>query len=340
MDRTVVGTFSSYSEAQEVARDLDANGVPPLDISVVANDASGEYAKGMSGETVGKTGETTSGAGKGAIAGGVVGGAAGLIVGLAGIAIPGIGPVIAMGTLATTLAGVGVGAVAGGLIGALTQAGVPEEEAGTYAEAVRRGNVLVTVRTDESRAQQVADIMNKHDAIDVDREAKGWREAGWSGFDPNAAPLTVEEVNRERGLARTADQDRALQESSAKRTRIRIFGTDDAEARPIGSGRTSADADYREHFLDTYASAGAVFEDYVPAYQYGTGLSENGNYRGRTWADIAPDVQHDWERTHEGSAWERFKAAIRHGWERSTAAVDRATSSDTDRVTTRRTSTY
>ncbi len=74
-----------------------------------------------------------------------------------GLAIPGIGPIVAAGPLAATLAGAGVGAVAGGLIGGLTRAGVPEDEANVYAEAVRRGGALVTVRAEDSRAEVAAD---------------------------------------------------------------------------------------------------------------------------------------------------------------------------------------
>ena len=43
----------------------------------------------------------------------------GLLAGVGALAIPGIGPIIAGGALASTLAGAGIGAAAGGLLGAL-----------------------------------------------------------------------------------------------------------------------------------------------------------------------------------------------------------------------------
>ena len=41
-------------------------------------------------------------------------------------------------------------AVAGGILGALTEAGVSEEDAQVYAEGVRRGGTLLTVRVPEA----------------------------------------------------------------------------------------------------------------------------------------------------------------------------------------------
>ena len=55
------------------------------------------------------------------------------------LAIPGLGPVVAAGWLASTLVGAGIGAAAGGLTGSLTDVGVSHEDAYAYAEGVRRG---------------------------------------------------------------------------------------------------------------------------------------------------------------------------------------------------------
>ncbi|MGF6178734.1 hypothetical protein ABIE33_007054 [Ensifer sp. 4252] len=60
------------------------------------------------------------------------------------MASPGVGPVVAAGWLAATAAGAIAGSAVGGIIGALTDSGVPEEDAHVYAEGVRRGETLVT----------------------------------------------------------------------------------------------------------------------------------------------------------------------------------------------------
>ncbi|MDQ2916086.1 MAG: hypothetical protein M3R40_02820 [Pseudomonadota bacterium] len=141
--------------------------------------------------------DDASGAAAGAVTGGVVGGAAGLAASLMGLAIPGIGPIIAAGPIVATLTGAGVGAVAGGLIGGLTDMGVSKPDAEYYAESVRRGGALVAVRADDSRADRAAQIMRTHGAIDIERQAEQWRERGWTGFNEKAEPLATDELERD-----------------------------------------------------------------------------------------------------------------------------------------------
>ena len=95
---------------------------------------------------------------------------------------------VAAGALAATLAGAGVGAAVGGLVGALVEAGIPREHADIYAEAVRRGGTLVTVRTDDAFSDRVSDILNRHSPVDIEERAESWQQAGWRGFDERAEP--------------------------------------------------------------------------------------------------------------------------------------------------------
>lgn len=58
--------------------------------------------------------------------------------------------------------GTGAGA-ASGLAPMLKKQGVPSQDAGEFAEAVRRGKALISVRTEkEDRAEKAADIMARH----------------------------------------------------------------------------------------------------------------------------------------------------------------------------------
>jgi len=151
--KTVVGLFDTFTAAQQVARDLERQGFSREDISIVANDAKGEYAGA-------DLADASSGAGTGA----AIGGAAGIALGLAALAIPGVGPIIAAGSLATALTGAGIGAVAGGLIGALTHMGVPEDEASYYTEGVKQGGALVMVKAEGDRADHAASILERSGA--------------------------------------------------------------------------------------------------------------------------------------------------------------------------------
>jgi len=84
------------------------------------------------------------------------------------LAIPGIGPIVAAGALATTLGGAAVGAVAGGLIGALVGAGIPEEDARGYETHVSEGRILVTAQaTSAQQAQEARDAFDRYNGADV-----------------------------------------------------------------------------------------------------------------------------------------------------------------------------
>ena len=78
-----------------------------------------------------------------------------MLAGLGLLAIPGLGPVVAAGWLASTALGAAVGGAAGGLIGALTAAGVSKEDADIYAEGIRRGGTLVTARVPDAERRKV-----------------------------------------------------------------------------------------------------------------------------------------------------------------------------------------
>jgi hypothetical protein len=78
------------------------------------------------------------------------------------------------------------------------------------------------------------------------------------------------------------------------------------------------DSAYRSHWQNSFASSGGRYEDYAPAYQYGSTLADDERYRGHQWNDIEPHVRTDWESRNSGSTWERAKEAVRYGWEKMT----------------------
>ena len=186
--RTITRLFDTHDHALAAVRDLEAAGFRHEDVSILANNAEGRYgaastATGTSPETRTDTAENSeSGAGVGATLGTVLGGGAGLAAGLGALAIPGVGPVVAAGWLVATLTGAGAGAAAGGLLGALTGAGVSENEAGTYAEGVRRGGTLVTVRSEDARIDEAERILASHGPVDAATREADYRAGGWAGY--------------------------------------------------------------------------------------------------------------------------------------------------------------
>ena len=187
--RTITALFDTYDHAASAVRAIRDAGIPSADISMIANNVAGELDADV---------DAGEGAAAGAGVGAVAGGGAGLLAGLGAVAIPGIGPVIAGGWLLVTavgaLAGAAVGGAAGGLLGALANAGVPEEEAHVYAEGVRRGGTLVSVRADDSRADSIAAILSHAEGVDIDARKADYIAEGWRGFDEEAPAYSEEQI--------------------------------------------------------------------------------------------------------------------------------------------------
>ena len=148
--RTVVGVFEGPNHAEMMLISLKEAGFAPDQVSVVAKDD--RETRDMV-ESSGMGGQAT---GTGALLGGLTGGALGWLVGIGALLIPGIGPIVAAGALATTLGGAAIGAAAGGLLGALVSLGIPEEDAQGYEASVRQGSILLTVTSGSDEQAQAA----------------------------------------------------------------------------------------------------------------------------------------------------------------------------------------
>ena len=112
---------------------------------------------------------------------------------------------MALGWLASTAAGAAVGslvgAAAGGLVGALTHAGVSKDDADAYAEGVRRGGTLVTVRAkDDAMVPRIQQVFSEPTAAVVDLTGRraAYMQQGWTRFDDTAPAYTADEVYAER----------------------------------------------------------------------------------------------------------------------------------------------
>jgi len=204
--KTVVGLFDNFSDAQAVVNDLEAAGFDRGQINLISN-RTGSGIRGVNDTaaaadtTTGTGGRVAHGVGGlvgGAVEGGIIGGLTGLVASLVALAIPGIGPIFALGPLAATLTGAGWGALGGGVIGALTGLGIPKEEAGHYMEGVRRGGTLVTAQVPDNRMQEALDIFNRHNPADIEQRAAHYQRTGYSGYQENAPVYTEEQIAAER----------------------------------------------------------------------------------------------------------------------------------------------
>jgi len=201
MTTTISRLYDSYSDAERAVSRLEAAGVPHSDISIVANNSDNWYGSSTGKVDRDRDGvdDRAEGAGTGAGIGAGLGSAAGLLAGLGLLAIPGLGPVVAAGWLASTAVGAAAGAATGGIVGALTQAGVSKEDASRYAEGVRRGGTLVSARVAEQDRARFDALLQERSVNLQDRSA-AWRKSGWNDFDAASPPLSPDDIGREREL--------------------------------------------------------------------------------------------------------------------------------------------
>ena len=189
MTQTITRLYDSYDTALQATLALKEAGFGDRDISLLANRAATLYAEER---PYAETSAAADDAGTGASFGGVIGAAAGLMAGMGVLAIPGIGPVVAAGWLASTLAvgaaGAIAGGVTGGIVGALTGTGTTEQEAQVYAESVRRGDTLVTVRVPDDRVPEATRVLARYRAVDAAAREAEYRGAGWERFDQAGTP--------------------------------------------------------------------------------------------------------------------------------------------------------
>jgi hypothetical protein len=181
MTTTTVGLFDDFDSAEQVVAELTAAGIPRNHISVIAN----REKCGPELGPIEDIGADTSVAGPAA-----KGGAIGLAAGLVALAIPGVGPVLALGPLATGL----IGAAAGGLIGRLRDEGVSEDDADRFCEIVRGGGVLLSVNTSEEMAERAAEIIGRGRTVDIDPSA------AHKPTPPDLEPFSVSEKRKRRSV--------------------------------------------------------------------------------------------------------------------------------------------
>ncbi|KYZ77119.1 hypothetical protein AXX12_03010 [Anaerosporomusa subterranea] len=153
--KVVIGIFESKREAEQAVSQLRNQGFSDQEINIVSKQGQNqtEYAEDDISD--------------GALTGGTLGGIGGLLLGAGALAIPGLGPIVAVGPIAAALSGAVMGGVAGGLI----DWGIPEEVSRRYENSVRQGGILAVIRTSDSSVNQAASILRQNGAKDVESHA-------------------------------------------------------------------------------------------------------------------------------------------------------------------------
>lgn len=175
--RRIVGLFHDRSAAESAIRELlDAGfGEDQIGVIMARHEEREQVEEGLEFGTP-PADDLIKGAGTGAVVGGVLG-----LLGL--LLIPGLGPLVVGGALATTLVGATVGAATGGLVGLLVGLGATQEEAEHFERGVRGGGIIVTVDAG-ARAQEAREILRDFGAEfgpTARRERRSRGDASYAG---------------------------------------------------------------------------------------------------------------------------------------------------------------
>ena len=170
--------------------------------------------------------------------------------------------------------------------------------AGVYSEAVKLGRYVLTVTArDEDEVTQATEVLNRHHPIELEEQLP----SGTSAVQRGSV----------RVFPRTSETGESVSAGSAQLREDQF----EAERDSIDQLATD-DSDFRTHWQSSYAQSGGRYEDYAPAYMYGSALGMEERYRGRQWDEIEPLARTDWESTHADRPWEQTKEAVRAGWEK------------------------
>lgn len=205
---------------------------------------------------------------------------------------------------------------------------VVEEQLKVGKREVQRGGVRIFSRIVETPVNETVGLREEHVDVQRRRVDEPLSPGDASAFKEQTIEMreTAEEAVVEK-TARVVEEVTIGKQVSERQQQISdtVRHTEVDVQRLDGTSALSDlrddDSYYRNHFTSTYGSTGAAYDDYAPAYSYGSQMASSGRYTGRQWDEIEPELRSDWDSRYGSggaSTWEKMKAAVRHGWDRIT----------------------
>jgi len=193
---TAVGIFTSRSKARTAVDGLLGAGLPASRINLLT---PGDWEQNVSAVPTSDTEQAGTAKAVGGVVGGAMGASAGFALGpiLAGLLVPGLGTVTAIGFAAAALLGIGGaagGAAAGSAMEESLSDGLPKDELFVYEDALRKGHSVVVVLLDSSEeaanARQIL-AQSGTESVDAARDdgRVGLREAEESEYERDGESL-------------------------------------------------------------------------------------------------------------------------------------------------------
>jgi uncharacterized protein (TIGR02271 family) len=197
---------------------------------------------------------------------------------------------------------------------------VIQEELRVGKRVVQRGGVRIYQRMVETPVTEIVNLREEHVVVErrpVDQPAD---PADLAAFQETSFELreSAEEAVVQK-TARVVEEVVVGKEVSQHTDQVSdTVRSTEVEVEQLATGDLDDDY-YRSHWTSNYAAAGGSYDDYAPAYRYGSSMAGADSYRGRSWDEAEPELRRSWESQYPQSAWDKFKAAVRHGWERLTS---------------------
>lgn len=157
----VSAVFDTQEEAQQAVSELRGAGISDSALSIIAQKKGTMTTRDADGEI---TDEEHGNVLRGILGGGALGAGLGVLA----LAIPGVGPLAALGAIAASAVpeamaiGAAVGAAAGTFNEVLLKHGVSEEDAAYYGDQMKSGGVLVTVTAEGSEGELAREILYRN----------------------------------------------------------------------------------------------------------------------------------------------------------------------------------
>jgi uncharacterized protein (TIGR02271 family) len=203
---------------------------------------------------------------------------------------------------------------------------VVQEQLKVGKREVQRGGVRVFSRIVETPVDQSIGLREEH--VNIERHAVDQPVSSTDATAFKEQTIELREAAEEAVVEKTARVvEEVVVNKEVSEREEKIHGSvrhTEVEVEQLGgSGATAGlddDSYFRSHWTSTYGAGGGSYDDYAPAYSYGSEMAKK--YSGRPWNDVESDLRTQWEQRDKSggaSTWEKFKAAIRHGWERITS---------------------
>jgi hypothetical protein len=175
----ITGVFKTQMEAERALHEVLKSGVAADKVTLLTPGKPDHLEREIQSVPT----DSTEQPGMGKAIGALIGGGAGITGGALLIAaIPGVGPVAAIGLLGTALlaaAGATIGATVGGKAEESMDQGMPADEIFVYEDALRKGrSVVVGLAEDEESAARLRELLQSEGAESVDAAREQW----WIGL--------------------------------------------------------------------------------------------------------------------------------------------------------------